>query len=156
MKVYIDQSGKIEQTGVPTVIAFSNGKKGSVIISAKNKKQLLEIYRSFQKSTVRYTLQVFSSLIFLLIKEFGLYKEVIFIDREYVGYEGEIKSYISQLVKKEKPKLSIDLHFCLIGKRNNAHQTAISALRKNRADFRINSREVLKLINMYKKGRKAK
>lgn len=43
MKIEIDQSGKIEQTSELTVIAFSNGKSATIMISAS------EIQKKFRK-----------------------------------------------------------------------------------------------------------
>jgi len=45
MKIEIDQSGKIEETNVDTVIALSNGVKFSVRIHRRTKRRLQEEFR---------------------------------------------------------------------------------------------------------------
>ena len=44
MKVEVDQSGKIGDTKVPTVLAFSNGKKVAILIPAKAKPSLMKLF----------------------------------------------------------------------------------------------------------------
>lgn len=51
-KYQIDQSGKIEQTNKLTIVAFSNDKSGSVLLSASDKRVLQEIYRKAGKPRV--------------------------------------------------------------------------------------------------------
>ncbi|MCX6810253.1 MAG: hypothetical protein NTY30_00740 [Candidatus Berkelbacteria bacterium] len=55
MKIEIDQSGKIEETGKPTVIAFSNGKSASIIISAKDKKLVQTVFRKIGQPKILST-----------------------------------------------------------------------------------------------------
>lgn len=45
MKYEIDQSGKIEQTNKNTVLCLSNDKWDSVLILARTKRQIQEIFR---------------------------------------------------------------------------------------------------------------
>ena len=67
MKIYIDQSGKIEDTAKPTVLAFSNRTSGSIIIRAIEKRKLQNIYRKAGKPKT-FIVQVFASMVYLLIK----------------------------------------------------------------------------------------
>jgi len=60
-KYQIDQSGKIEQTNKVTIVAFSNDKSGSVMLSASDKRALQEIYRKAGKPRV-FPTQVFAAL----------------------------------------------------------------------------------------------
>ncbi|MBD3279668.1 MAG: hypothetical protein GF390_03080 [Candidatus Pacebacteria bacterium] len=54
MKLEIDQSGKVEYTSHDTVLAFSNGKQGSIFLPAKDKKILLnDICNYLQTSRVK-------------------------------------------------------------------------------------------------------
>lgn len=65
MSYQIDQSGKIEQTSKVTVIALSNSKQASIILKAKDKRDLQGIFRQAGKPKV-FTIQVFSALTYLL------------------------------------------------------------------------------------------
>lgn len=148
----IDQSGKIEQTNKLTVIAFSNGKHGSVKLSAKDKRYLQDIYRQAGKSK-SFILQVFSALLYLLFEKCRLEKTMVVIDKEYPGHEPLIKSYLLQLARKRgKIKLSSDeLRFGLVGKGSNSHGVASKAFKSNRADFSVSKEKILSLILLYEK-----
>lgn len=148
----IDQSGKIEQTNKVTVIAFSNGKKGSIKLKAKDKRYLQDIYRQAGKPR-SYILQVFSALLYLLFEKFKLEKIMVIIDKEYPGSDDLIRSYLIQLAnKKGKIKLSADqLRFGLVGKGSSVHGVASKAFKANKADFSISKEEILSLILLYEK-----
>ncbi|KKQ66700.1 MAG: hypothetical protein US86_C0004G0018 [Candidatus Daviesbacteria bacterium GW2011_GWA2_38_24] len=146
----VDQSGKIEQTNKITIIAFSNGKHGSVKLKASDKRYLQDIYRQAGKSK-SFTLQVFSALLYLLFEKFKLEKTMVFIDKEYPGHEPLIRSYLVQLASK-RGKIELtpeDLRFGLVGKGSNAHGVSSKAFKANRADFSIAKEEILSLILLY-------
>jgi len=147
----IDQSGKIEQTARPTVIAFSNGRKGSLLILPKEKQIIQKIYRKAGKPRV-FIIQVFSALVYLLIEKSKLNKETVFtIDKEYPKYDSLIKSYIIQLsLKRKRIKiLPEQIKFQNIGKKSKAHTVANSAYKKRRSSIKVTSQDVLGLILQY-------
>ena len=149
-KYQIDQSGKIEQTNKVTIIAFSNGKSGSVKLNARDKRYIQDIYRQAGKSK-SFTLQVFSALLYLLFEKFRLEKTMVLIDKEYPGHEALIRSYLVQLAaKRGKIKLAPEeLRFSLVGKGSNAHGVASKAFKTNKADYSVKKEEVLALILLY-------
>ncbi|MDP2951104.1 MAG: hypothetical protein Q8N55_01840 [bacterium] len=55
MKIYIDQSGKIENTNKPTIIAFANGESGAILVGAKDKKKVQEYYKAFNITSSYHT-----------------------------------------------------------------------------------------------------
>src|SRR3989338_2473508 len=146
----VEQSGKIEQTNKITIIAFSNGKHGSVKLKASDKRYLQDIYRQAGKSK-SFTLQVFSALLYLLFEKFRLEKTMVLIDKEYPGHEALIRSYLVQLAaKRGKIKLAPEeLRFSLVGKGSNAHGVASKAFKTNKADYSVKKEEVFALILLY-------
>lgn len=150
MKYQIDQSGKIEQTNKVTIIAFSNGKSGSVKLSSTDKRYLQDIYRQAGKSK-SFALQVFSALLYALLEKFKLEKIMLVIDKEYPGHEDLIRSYLIQLARKrDKIKLSPEeIRFGLVGKSSIVHGIASKAFRINKGDFSVNSKTILALVLMY-------
>lgn len=144
MTIYVDQSGKIEDTARPTILAFSNSKKGTLIFASKHKKLIQAMYRKENRPKV-FILQVFSALLFILINKFSL-KSKIFVDREYFGREYVILGYLNILCKKSKVKLP-QVEFCLVGKSKNVHKLSNSAFRKRKADVIIDIEEVLALTD---------
>jgi hypothetical protein len=151
-KIQIDQSGKVEQTNKITIVAFSNGKSGSVKLRAKDKRYLQSIYQQAEKPKM-FSLQVFAALLYLLLEKFKIQSTMVIIDKEYPGHETLIKSYIMQLVRKRgKLKLPTDyIRFELVGKSSNAHGVASKAFKNNRADFTVDTEDVLAHILLYEK-----
>lgn len=141
MKIYIDQSGKIETTNRLSVVAASNNKQYSVSISSKEKKVLQSIFRKAGKPR-QFVIQTFTSLVYLCLKGVKPRKpQVVCIDKEYPGHEPLIKSYLVQL---GIPKESI--RFELVGKKSKAHETAYKAYKNKRSNRKIKHKEVLSLI----------
>lgn len=146
-RIYIDQSGKVE-TSTTTVIAFSNGKSGNVLIKPAEKRKIQATFRKSGKPLM-YAYQTFAALIYLLIKDLNLKSLELHIDREYIGKEPIIKDHLLRIIRKEK-KINFDpskITFLLVGKKNNCHILAISVLRKRlKADKILTATDVLRLI----------
>lgn len=100
MRVEIDQSGRIEYTRKPTVLAFSNSKQYSIMISASEKQYLQRIYHKAGKSRI-LMIKTSAVLIYLLIKHKLKSGDEVIIDREYEGYDRVIKEYLLQFAKKD-------------------------------------------------------
>ncbi len=67
MSFMIDQSGKIEQTNKNTILCFSNNIHDTIIIKARSKRQLQEIFR--RNGQIRnYILFTFSEVFYLIKK----------------------------------------------------------------------------------------
>lgn len=152
MAFEIDQSGKVEDTSKVTVVSIANGTLFTLSISAKDKRIVQRKYREAGRPKI-YTLQLFSILVFILLKKSKIkpLKSVI-IDREYKGQEDLIKSFIIQLSTKQKLDLSPqEIYFSEIGKRSNAHKIAIEGFRKGKIDHKATLKEVLSFVTLLNK-----
>ncbi|MDP3244148.1 MAG: hypothetical protein Q8M83_00635 [bacterium] len=147
MIIEIDQSGKIESTNKKTVIAFSNGKNGSICISAKDKKMLQQFFREIGKPRV-FVYKVFTILIFLLIKRNLAEIGTITIDKEYPGWEHLIKDYLLREIRRTKYAFeSHQVVFMEVGKHSRAHKIAYNVACKGApADITVTATEVLRYI----------
>lgn len=152
MKVEIDQSGKIENTGKPTVIAFSDGRKNkSLIMFAGEKQKLQKHFRKIGKPNL-FVYMTFAVLICLLIKGERSIDEII-IDREYAGQEALIKSYLMQFLKKSGRNFDKRrIYFREIGKKSPAHDCAVESYRLKKAVIKIRCIEVLEFLSKTKSG----
>jgi len=146
MKYQIDQSGKIEDTGRNTVLAYSNSKQYSIFISKKIKRQVQEILR--KHGFIRlYIYLTFGIALYFLIKELKQPKKII-IDREYPGKEELIKTIVCKLLDYHK-KPSHDLNFDKIGNRPKVHYAAKDVFdKKVKADKNISLEDILKELKM--------
>jgi len=145
MKIEIDQSGKIENTEKPTVIAFSNSINRSVIMLSKDKKQIQNLFRKAGTPRI-FVYKTFAVLIYFLIKSKLKSINQILIDIEYPGYNRLIKQFLCELFTKNNIKFDSDfVHFKEIGKESNAHITAISAYRNKSAETKITYKDFLKI-----------
>ncbi len=155
MSFLIDQSGKIEQTNKNTVVAIANSIHATIILKAKDKRDLQDIYREAGKPRV-FPVQVFSALTYLLIEkakivEGKIVEGIVYIDKEYPGHEDLIKSYISQLIiKRGKVRLEPEnIRFKLVGKTSNVHSVGYKAFKKGTADFKVTKKDILAMILNY-------
>lgn len=143
MKIEIDQSGKIADTKVATVLAFSDGITYSILVKATTKRKLVKELRTFKDAHVFY-LQLFAVLIFILIKDFISQIQSIHIDQEYPGRTLDIKGYLINLFKISGMIVDpLSIHFLRIGKHSRAHLKALESFRKKDADRVINYSEVV-------------
>ena len=153
MSIQIDQSGKIEDTSKPTVIALASKKiSRSILLQAEDKRLVQTIYRKTGKPRL-FVLQVFSALIYLLIERCNCSQQVIIIDHEYPGHEELIRSYIMQLIHKYK-NVKIDPHhirFGYVGKHSQAHKIANTGLYHKKADSIVTFAELRKVLRLYER-----
>lgn len=117
----IDQSGKIEQTNKITVIAFANGSKYALVIPARTKRRLQEVFR-IHGFTSLFIYYLFSVGIYYLLASLKQQSDIT-IDIEYPGKDRIIKQFIENLLKNNgKPNYNI--RFARIGNRPPAHYAA--------------------------------
>lgn len=146
MRVEVDQSGKIESTNKPTIVCFSDSESKSILIKAKDKRQLQQIFRKAGKPKM-FVVQTFSCLIYWLLKDFLSKVDQVIIDREYPGYENLIKSYLVQLAKHDSKDFSSDkIYFAEIGRKSPAHLKAYQDYRRKKADIKIEAEDILGLV----------
>ena len=146
MKIEIDQSGRIEYTRKPTVLAFSNSKCHSIIMMSADKQYLQRIFRKAGKSKI-LMIKTFSALVFLLIKDHLKSINEVVIDIEYTGYNKIIKEFLLEFCNNQNVKIGkTNIRFGNIGKKSSAHLVAISAYRKKKADRKVTAGDILKLV----------
>ncbi|MEW6406295.1 MAG: hypothetical protein AB1649_31300, partial [Chloroflexota bacterium] len=122
MKVEIDQSGKIGDTKVPTVLAFSNGENYAILIPATVKRKCVLELRKRGKETDSFYIQLFSVCLYLLLKNHTRQLAQIIVDFEYSGHDHQIRQQVLHLMRRAKitrPRLFIS--FDRVGKRSPAH-----------------------------------
>lgn len=128
--VSVDQSGKIGDVGVPTVLAFSNGTEYAILIPAAAKRICLQELRQRRKSGTTLYLQLFSVSLFLLLKDHIPNLDGITIDTEYPGQEAKVKGYLLNLLWRSKIAVAADkIQFRHIGKGSLAHDKAYQTYR---------------------------
>lgn len=146
MRIEIDQSGKIENTNRPTVVAFSNSKSETLIVDGRTKKQIQNLFRRAGNAKI-FIYKTFAVLIFLLVKEHLYSTSQIVIDREYPGHDKLIKHLIAEVCLKTGVKFDAKMvHFSEIGKKSRAHDLAIRAFRAKRGDIKIKYKDLLKVL----------
>jgi len=147
MTIEIDQSGKIENTNQDTVIAFTNQISKSLLIKAKDKREIQKIFRQIGKSRI-FIYRTFAILIFLLIKNYLARIDQIIIDDEYPGWGSQIKDYLLTEIRKTKPNFeAANINFNRIGKKSKVHLLGYAVYRnREKPDLEVGYKEILKLI----------
>jgi len=146
MKVFIDQSGKIEDTSKPTVLAFSNSEQYSILITAKTKRQIQEIFRRHGLINI-YIYITFSAALYFLIDKINRKCDFI-IDNEYPGKDKIIISTLKNLLNKNK-KPEHYFSVSRIGNNPKVHYAAKNVLdKKKKADKIVSLKELLKTLKM--------
>lgn len=153
MKIYVDQSGKIEDTSNPTILAFTDSRTFSIKITAKTKRQLQEIFR--RRGQIRlFVYRAFASLVFLLITKFLREIDQVVIDVEYPGKEKLIKEIILEFLRRKKLK-EPSIFFERIGNTPKVHYSAYNVfVKKKKADLVIRLGELKDLAIKNDRGRR--
>ncbi len=138
MQVEVDQSGKIEQTEVDTVLAFANGASGSLLIRATVKRQCVQTLRQRRKGNKTITLHLFSVGLYLLLRGVLRKGAVVIIDTEYIGREGDIKGMLFRMARRDNLDLEPDqIQFRQVGRKSSAHIIAIGVFRGEKAPDKV-------------------
>lgn len=142
MAIEVDQSGKVEDTGKDTVLAYSNDKQYAILIPKKVKRQVQELFR----------LNGMNRLFIYFLFSYGLYRlflkidkpQGITVDTEYLGKEKLITKFVT-LFFTHKKKQGISFKFARIGNHPKVHYAANDVLNKKLvADEKISLEEVIK------------
>lgn len=150
MKIEIDQSGKVEYTSNPTVLAFSNSKSGVLIIKTEEKRIVQRFFRKMGEPRL-FAYLCFAAGIFILIKDKLNNRDSIVIDREYPGYEKLIVNKVKEFIKENTNLKEIHVTVDQIGKKSKAHILAYSFSRKKRYDLsvkRILAKDIIRIIKV--------
>lgn len=147
MRIEIDQSGKIENTNRPTVVAYSNKENGVLIILAKDKKSIQKYFRRIGKPKL-FIYFTFIALVFCLISKHIKNRDQIVIDREYPGYERFITKTLYQWIEKHIKVKEITVATSQIGKKSRAHDLAWNELqlKSHKTTERISAEKLIRII----------
>ena len=132
MRVEIDQSGKLEQLNTDTVVAYSDGSYGTIVLKTIVKQKII---RELRKSLIprRDIVAIwFAVVVYLLIKDLAK-NTVILLDEEYTGKNKIIEEALLKLLQKRfQNKWIGSIRFQQIGKDSPAHKLAWSTHRTKR------------------------
>ena len=141
----IDQSGKIEQTSLDTIVAIANGKSYCVILPKKIKRLLQEEFRMRKKPRMFIYDTFCALLVIILLKVKPV--TAVFIDKEYFGNEDVIKAKILEYISKITNSDYIpDIDFTLVGKSSQAHKLAAKVGNKQIAPDKVVTLEAISTI----------
>lgn len=151
MKYQIDQSGKIEQTSVDTVIALSNGQQYSLALPGKVKRALQEIFRDKKRSRM-FIYETFSVLIVLVLIETKP-KTKVLIDNEYLGQQNLLSVLINEHSGKFFSKNPVPVfEFGFVGKSSPAHVLAAKVgTKKIKPNKTVSLEEIVEVLWPLKK-----
>lgn len=148
MRAEVDQSGKVESTKMPTVLAFANTISCTIHISTQVKKDCHQYLKEKSYPPKTRHLRLFAAALVLLIKDRAQQIDQLVIDTEYRGSEKNLKLAIKNALRRAGLNFNLDkITFAQIGKRSNAHILAVGVLRKRREpDKRISFGEIRDLL----------
>jgi len=138
LRIEVDQSGKIEDTRVDTVLALSNSIKYAVRIPAGVKRKALHYLRARGKRGRRLYLSLFATALYHLLREHLDTFSLIVIDVEYKGHERDIKLMLLNMIRKVYWEYPADrIVFSPVGKKSSAHRWALAVYRGTAQPDRI-------------------
>jgi len=145
MRVEVDQSGKIGDTKVPTVLAYSNGRQYAVLIPVTVKRECLHRLRRQGKAGKTIYIRLFAIGLYFLLKDHIHLISSILIDLEYPGKDGDIKLYLTNLFRRSGIKFNPSIiRFGQIGKKSRAHLKAFTVFSKTQQpDKRMSVKQLL-------------
>lgn len=126
MRIEVDMSGKIEQTDMYTVVAFSNNHQYAVLLPKELKRKLIGKYRK-EKQII---LKLFVICVYYAIKDYLHQAELIVIDNEYEGKQNYIKSLLLDFIRNDYRNFDKNLiRIAHITKKSKAHEVASNVKR---------------------------
>jgi hypothetical protein len=129
-RVEIDQSGKLEDTRVATVVAFSDGIHRSVLIPARAKRECVAFLRASGRAVPTALARLFAVALYFLLRDQTQEIALAIVDVEYTGHDQEIKQHLLNLLRRSGRPFSAErVSFQHIGKKSPAHELAIETLR---------------------------
>lgn len=145
MKYQVDQSGRIEETNKNTVITCANKNfSQTVLIPAKVKRQLLEVFRRKGKPKL-FMYRTFAAGVFFSAKKFLKKETILEIDSEYPGHEILIQDIIWEFCEKNQlPRPRV--WYKNIGREAIAHKKAYYAYKKKRGFDKVLTFEELRVL----------
>lgn len=146
MRIQIDQSGKVEETARPTIVAFTNRDNATIFISSNDKKKLLRQFRKRGKREM-YIFYTFAALILLLTQDYLDKITHIEIDTEYPGREALIKGILIELARHRGYSLNkYEIGFKSVGRKSKVHKLAIETFRKKRKPTKLATHQTVNSI----------
>lgn len=144
MRIEVDQSGKIEQTEMDTVVAFSNNHQYAVLLPKELKRILINKYRK-EKQVI---LKLFVICVYYTIRDYLHQIELIVIDNEYEGKQNYIKSLLFDFIRKDYRDFDKNLiRIAHITKKSKAHEVAANANRGfAKSQKTLSEKDIEKLI----------
>lgn len=119
MEIYVNQSGKIEQTNFDTKIAAVRGDESFCLIIGKNlKRRLLSRYKGEFKSSKNLIIRLFAIGAYLAIKELYRGGDVVIVDNEYPSHGRRIIAMIASRLKISESPVMIGR----LGKKHPSHK----------------------------------
>jgi len=148
MRVEVDQSGKIGDTRVPTVLAFSNEESYAILIPAKVKRECVQRLREQGRTGKTFYMRLFAIGLFFLLKDYAFEADQIAVDVEYPGRNAEVKLYLLNILWQADVRIDTEeIHFEHIGKSSRAHKKALAVYTKEQVpDKVIKLDEILALV----------
>jgi len=133
-EVEADQSGKIEDFNVDTVLAYSNGSTRAIRIPVSVKRAGLRFLRQRRLSRKTLYLRLLVTGLCLLLRDDLDELAYITVDVEFAGRENDLRGMLLSLIRRTVPDCSKDrLVFRRIGKQSPAHCVALATYRGERA-----------------------
>jgi len=100
VKKQVDQSGRLEDARM-TVWAYANGGSRSLAVSAAVKRKAFSVLKRRGLTGARALLRVYTTVMFLLLKDVvAIRGAIVELDREYPGYDAEIKAMLLRKFRK--------------------------------------------------------
>jgi hypothetical protein len=125
VKKQVDQSGRFEDARA-TVWAYADGESRSLVMSAAVKRKVFAFLKRRGITGVRALVRAYTAVLFVLLKDIIAVRGVVIeLDREYPGYDAEIKAMLLRKLRQAGINAPGDaIIFGNIGKLAEAHRVA--------------------------------
>lgn len=143
-----DQSGKIENLGEDTVLAYSDGRSWAIRIPASVKQAGLRSLRHRRVSRKTCYVRMLAAGFYLLLRDHLDELTYVTIDVEFAGREEDLRGMLLNLIWRSFPHFAKDrLALRRIGKKSPAHHLALMTYRGNRlAEKTITEEEFIEAL----------